>query len=70
MTTTSERFVRQLCRAALSHDLTILLFIRMPHKVRHKTLAARERIKCAVKCQPNYFLIQRVIQAALVWLHP
>lgn len=37
MTTMGEWFIQQLCRAALSHDLTIPLFTLLPHKVQHKT---------------------------------
>ena len=72
MTIMGEWFIQQLCGAALSHDLTIPLFILLPHKVQHKTLAASEGIKCAatVSAELLFFFYKEFNQAALVLLHP
>lgn len=42
MTTMGECFMQKLCGVALSHDLTIPLFILLPHKVKHKNLRSQK----------------------------
>lgn len=60
MTIMGEWFIQQLCGAALSHDLTIPLFVLLPHKVQHKTFAARERIKCAATVSAELLLYYKL----------